>query len=103
MTTLLPYVTPEGPLLLGARPRDGVTRLFVASPLGSWRPFAELLEVDAPAVDEPITFDPVLNPLPGLEFPDWVKQLREPAYRTARGSRREQVTASTESDELTGS
>ncbi|WP_196804044.1 hypothetical protein [Marmoricola sp. URHB0036] len=95
MTTLLPYTTPEGALLLGARPGEDVTRLYVATPLGPWREFAELRESAGPPLDQPIRFDPVLHPLPGLAFPAWVKRLREPAYRTARETQHPQVTVST--------
>jgi hypothetical protein len=95
MTTLLPYTTPEGALLLGARPGEDVTRLYVATPLGPWREFAELRETAGPPLDQPIRFDPVLHPLPGLAFPAWVKRLREPAYRTARETQHPQVTVST--------
>ena len=84
MTTLLPYAAPHGAVVLGARPSGRTTTLFVASPLGEWRAFAELHESDEPAGDEPIRFDPVLHTLPGLPFPGWVKRLREPSYRTAR-------------------
>ena len=89
MTTLLPYTTPRGgSVVLGARPHgEGRTTLYVASPVGAWRAFAELTESDEPAVDEPISFDPVLNHLPDLPFPAWVSRLREPAYWVARQSR----------------
>jgi hypothetical protein len=84
MTTLLPYAAPTGAVVLGARPSGRTTALFVASPLGGWREFAELHESEESAGDAPIRFDPVLHTLPGLPFPGWVKQLREPSYRTAR-------------------
>ena len=97
MTTLLPYSTAEGALLLGARPDGDLTRLYAATPLGPWREFAELREVDGAPVDEPIRFDPVRHTLPGLPFPRWVNGLREPAYRTARRTQSQPVVVSRDS------
>ena len=87
MTSLLPYATPSGAVVLGALPGEGATSLHVASPWGAWQLFAELREIDGPGSDEQIDFDPVANPLPDLPFPPWVRRLREPAYRSARRSR----------------
>lgn len=92
LTTLLPYRSPAGPVLLGAFPEPGsaVYELRVATLAGRWRPFGAL------AVDEPdgvdgadgtdldVHFDPVLNPLPGLPSYGWVSRLREPAYAASR-------------------
>ena len=50
MTTLLPYSTAEGALVLGARPDGDLTRLYAATPFGQWREFAELREVEGPPV-----------------------------------------------------
>jgi len=91
MTTLLPYRTPAGPLLLSAVLDDERTvSLAWAVGSGAWHPFAELVLREAP-VDHPdlrLSFDPVTNPLPGLETYDWVRRLREPSYANARRSRR---------------
>jgi hypothetical protein len=95
MTTLLPYATPGGSVLLGALPGPGSTKLYVASPLGTWQEFAVLSETGDERGDEPIRFDPVLNPLPDLAFPTWVRRLREPAYDTARETIHPAVTVST--------
>ena len=84
-TTLLPYRTPRGPVLIGAMAtaRDAF-ELQWASSVGEWVPFGRL-QLAAPADgDPPISFDPVVNHLPGLEFYPWVQLLREPAYRSAR-------------------
>lgn len=91
MTTLLPYRTPAGAVLLSAVFHDE-TKLALAWAIrsGAWHPFAEL-SLDKDPVDEadmPLSFEPVRNALPGLEAYDWVRRLREPAYTTARGSRR---------------
>jgi hypothetical protein len=88
MTTLLPYRTPTGPVLVGATARDESTwELAVASLSGPWRRFAELTMSEEPGDDEHVDFDPVLHQVPGLETYGWVRRLREPSYRTARRSR----------------
>jgi hypothetical protein len=91
LTTLLPYRTPAGAALLSAVFHDEttVTLAWAIGP-GAWHPFAELLLHQDPvdAADAPLSFDPVRNALPGLEAYDWVRRLREPAYTTARRSRR---------------
>lgn len=87
MTTLLPYQTPTGAVLLGAlEETHGRWKLVVASLAGPWRPFA-VLELSDEHGDAPVSFDPVRNTMPGLEVSDWVRRLREPAYRTARRTR----------------
>ena len=92
LTTLLPYRTPAGPLLLAAEHRDERTvDLSSAVLTGKWQRFGQLtLDTDHPtaAHDAPIAFDPLLNTLPGLENYGWVHRLREPSYLTARRSRR---------------
>lgn len=87
MSTLLPYRTPSGAVLLGAT-QDGPGRwsLAAASPQGPWRPFADLVLSDETG-DADVSFDPVRNTIPGLEVAGWVRRLREPSYRTARRSR----------------
>ena len=90
MTTLLPYRTPAGPLLVAAVLRDERTvDLAWAVGAGGWHGFGELTLDEEPvdAADEPVSFDPVLNRLPGLEPYDWVRRLREPSYASARWSR----------------
>jgi hypothetical protein len=89
LTTLLPYRTPTGPVILRARPTaSNEFELAVASPCGEWRPFG-VLRVGPETQDQHrVSFDPVLNTLPGLEPYDWVRRLREPAYRVARRTRR---------------
>lgn len=91
MTTLLPYRTAAGSVLLAATFRDEHTVALAWSfASGSWRPFAELILDEDPTgePDAELSFDPVLNQLPGLEIPGWVRRLREPAYSMARRSRR---------------
>lgn len=90
MTTLLPYRTPRGPLLIAARHRSPSRMdLLVASPGGRWSRFGELaLSAQAIEGDEAdVDFDPVRHTLPGLGNYPWVERLREPSYITARRSR----------------
>jgi len=91
MTTLLPYRTPSGPVLLSATFRDE-DRLTLAWSLrtGDWQPFAELTLAGDPVEgpDARVSFDPVRNVLPGLDAYAWVSRLREPSYAGARQSRR---------------
>lgn len=88
MSSLLPYRTPSGPVLLGASERGpGSWRLAVATPRGPWQPFATLV-VAEDGEDDSVSFDPVRNQVPGLEVPGWVSRLRAPSYRAARRSRR---------------
>lgn len=88
MTTLLPYRTAAGPLLLGARSEvRGVVRLAGAVGGGPWRFFADLTLSPDSAADPTISFDPVAHQVTGLEQYPAVVRLREPAYRSARHSR----------------
>lgn len=91
LTTLLPYRTPAGPVVLAAVHSDERTLdLSCAILTGPWQAFGRLLlDPDSPttASDEPIAFDPLLNTLPGLENYGWVRRLREPSYLSARRSR----------------
>lgn len=92
MTTLLPYRTSAGPVLLSATFRSARTiELAWARGSGAWSVFGEVLLDEAPdeAADGLVSFDPVTNTLPGLEVYDWVRRLREPSYATARRSRRD--------------
>ncbi|HEU5456857.1 MAG TPA: hypothetical protein VFU85_14360 [Nocardioides sp.] len=91
LTTLLPYRTRAGAVLLSAVFRDEQTiALAWAIRSGTWHTFAELFLHEDP-IDEgdaPLSFEPTLNSPPGLETYEWVRRLRGPAYITARRSRR---------------
>jgi hypothetical protein len=88
LTTLLPYSTDAGPVLLGARLSGGHTVELVCSVGdGEWHHFADLRISEAEATDQDVSFDPVRNQLPGLEQYGWVARLRAPAYEEARKSR----------------
>lgn len=85
LTTLLPYRSPRGALVIAARPEtEQRLELLWAGAIGPWVPFG-VLELGEPLGDDiRISFDPIVNVLPGLRQYRWVKQLREPAYWMAR-------------------
>lgn len=86
-TTLLPYRSPVGPLLLAATPRSERSFcLAYALGEGTWQTFGRLELVERS--DAEISYDPTLNPPAGLVNYPWVTRLRAPGYRTARRSRR---------------
>jgi hypothetical protein len=108
VTTLMPYRTPRGPVLLAAEPADpspspGTGRharrgdarhvltgshwvLQWSGLTGPWHPFGMLsVGADAgPVVDRTTRFEPVRATPPGLPSYRWAALLRRPAYRTAR-------------------
>jgi hypothetical protein len=90
LTSLLPYRSPRGPLLVAAVPDSERTAelhgfdLCWAGPIGPWHRFGRLELGDPRGDDLSVSFDPVLNQLPGLSQYGWVSRLREPAYGTAR-------------------
>lgn len=91
--SLMAYRTPAGPLWLFARCDPGPThprriQCVAADARGRQWPFGEieLAETQDPA-DPAISFDPILNPIPGLELYPWERRLREGAYAAARSSR----------------
>lgn len=88
LTTLLPYRSPTGPLLLAAQPLgDAIFDLLWARPGGAWASFGRLVLSDEEGPDPTVSFDPLLNTLPGLENYSWVRRLRQPAYASARAQR----------------
>jgi hypothetical protein len=91
-SSLFPYRTAAGPLLLAAfaiPDRLGHFELAWARLTGTWTVFATLELFDAPedASDAGLSFDPILNVVPGLEPYEWSRQLRELSYAAARRSR----------------
>jgi hypothetical protein len=88
MTTLLPYRTASGPVVLGLRSTGTDTfELACARYDGDWRPVGDLRTSSVSGPDPDISFDPVRHQLPGLEQYPSVARLREPAYLRARESR----------------
>ena len=91
-TSLFPYRTLTGPLLLAAIPTAGSPRryeLAYARPTGPWLPFAtlEITQTTYRGHDVDLSFDPVLNVVPGLETYDWAAQLRRFSYAASRRAR----------------
>lgn len=90
LSTLLPYRTTIGPVVIGARPVDGDTlRLSWARVGGRWNALGTLTLEDERADDTRVSFDPVLNRPDGLEQYPWVALLRERSYALARASRQD--------------
>lgn len=88
-TTLLPYRAPTGPILLALEPQaDRTFTLLWSRGAGSWHAFGSLV-LEGPYAGPPISFDPMRRTVPGLIPYEWVKALREPAYRVARRHRGE--------------
>lgn len=93
-SSLIPYRTTSGPLLLAAHATGDRTLDLACGRLGgAWLSFGQLVLDAGPTgdlgdVDEVgPSFDPVLNQIPGLDYYPWAARLREGAYRAARGSR----------------
>lgn len=87
---LAPLTLPGEPDVLVAElaERPLQLTLAVATPMGSWDAFATLeVLADGHEEDVPVSFDPVLNPLPGLRLPEWLSHVRAAAYRGARDGR----------------
>jgi hypothetical protein len=91
-SSLLPYRTSTGPLLIGAQAATNGSGMFslVWSRLsGAWRPFATLDVPPVPAGGPALalSFDPVANEVPGLGNYTWVRRLRQPSCAAARRAR----------------
>jgi hypothetical protein len=88
LTTLLPYDTDAGPVLLAAEGVEpGSYDLSWSRPSGEWHLFGVLLLSTTPGDDPEISFDPVQRQIPGLRQYPSVRRLRAPAYLRARRSR----------------
>ena len=86
------WCCPGWPLLLAAIPTAGSPRqyeLAYARPTGPWLPFAtlEITQTTYRGHDVDLSFDPVLNVVPGLETYDWAAQLRRFSYAASRRAR----------------
>jgi hypothetical protein len=92
-TSLFPYRTLAGPLLLAAIPTAGSPRQYALAysrPTGQWLPFGtlEVTQTTYRDHDLDLSFDPVLNVVPGLETYDWAAQLRRFSYAASRRARK---------------
>jgi hypothetical protein len=103
-SSLMPYKTASGPLLLAARTVSAPGRLraeprtfrsdlgqdawtlglYHARPRGQWIRFGTLTLRASDASDTSERFDPVLNTFPGAGTYEWTARLREPSYAAAR-------------------
>jgi len=88
-TTLLPYRTAAGPVVLGARGDDAGFDLWWAPVGKGWRTLGRLELGERLDIPTAVSFDPVKHQPPGLDQYRWVEQLRERAYATARSRRGE--------------
>lgn len=88
LTTLLPYRSPVGPIVIGARPVDVRGYELSWALVGrAWHPLGQLVLEQPLPTDADTSFDPILNKLPGLDQYPWVEHLREYSYATARRRR----------------
>lgn len=105
-SSMMPYKSDDGPVLIAARTIRSPDRLPVepsafrsllgsgswilelhhASPLGPWTRFGTLTlsPADSLGQDTAERYDPVLNPLPTAGTYGWTRRLREPSYALAR-------------------
>jgi hypothetical protein len=86
-STLQPYRTPTGPVVLSLTPAGTTLHLAAARPTGPWQQFGTVHLVEGGGSDAPISFDPFLHPVPGLTNYGWARRVREGAYAAARRSR----------------
>lgn len=96
-STLQPYRTESGPVVLSATPIAGERgtdanvglRLAAARPTGRWHYFASVVVAPSPEAgdDRAVNFDPFRHELTGLTNYALARRLREGAYATARRSR----------------
>ena len=104
-SSMMPYQSDSGPVLIAARTIEGPEKLPVAPdtfrsqlgeaawtlelhhahPFRPWTRFGTLtLRLVDDAEDTSDRFDPVLHPLPTAGTYGWTKRLREPSYAVAR-------------------
>lgn len=88
LSTLLPYRTGTGPVVIGAR-NVGTAYLLFWARVGhrTWHELGELVLDRVPAPDASVSFDPLLHHPPGMTHYPWIIRLRERAYATARAHR----------------
>ena len=92
LTTLLPYRTAAGPVVLGARAVGSDYRLCWASLGGRWRELGELTLDLAESPDAAVSFDPIRHHPAGMSHYTWAARLRERSYATARSHREAEET-----------
>jgi hypothetical protein len=88
LTTLLPYRTTAGPVVIGARHVGTAYYLYWARLGRPWRELGELYPDASGVADATVSFDPVRHSPPGMTQYPWIVRLRERSYATARAHRR---------------
>jgi hypothetical protein len=89
-TSIVPFHTSTGRVMIGAVPAPSGFSLRVAGVVGGWREFAVLTLDDAPGAapdDAALDADPMRHPIEGLVMPGWLARTREPAYDASRRGR----------------
>jgi hypothetical protein len=100
LTTLLPYDTDSGALLIAADGAEtGSYELSWARPAGEWHGFGTLL-LSTRRSDPEISFDPMRRQIPGLRQYPSVRRLRAPGYIRARRSRAESSPTTKETNHV---
>ena len=85
LTTLFPFESGAGPLVLGLFPDGTGHDLRASVGSGPWRPLGRLTLEPLDVEDPPeLRFDPLRNTPPGLGTPPLIVRLRDPAYVAAR-------------------
>jgi hypothetical protein len=85
LTTLLPFETGAGRLVLGLFPAGSGYDLRVSVRSGPWRPLGRVGLAPLDVEDPPeLRFDPIRNTPPGLGIHPALVRLRDPAYVAAR-------------------
>jgi hypothetical protein len=87
LTTLLPYRTAVGPVVIGARHVGRAYQLSWARAGGPWRSLGELTPDVPGTADATVSFDPIRQHPPGLTHYPLFIRLRERSYATARAHR----------------
>lgn len=89
-TSVVPFHTAAGRIMVGAFPAPSGFSLRVAPPRGCWREFGLLVLDGAPEHardDENLDADAVLHPIEGLVMPAWLAKPRAEAYDASRQGR----------------
>jgi hypothetical protein len=87
MSTLLPYRSARGLVVIGVRRRaDGGFLVTERRPLGAARTVGRL-DIDGPGGDHPAPYDPYRHQLPGFRPVRFLSRVREAAYAGSRRGR----------------
>ena len=87
LTTLLPYRSAAGPVVIGGRSVGAAYQLSWARVGGTWRSLGELTPHVPGTTDAIVSFDPIRQHPPRLTHYPLFVRLRERSYATARAHR----------------